>query len=66
MVLNKWNSLLVGETDISHIIILKNIYLQTEVGLISKGIYFYESKNKDLDWVLNAYWINGAWAKIKK
>lgn len=55
MVLNKWNSLLVGETDISHIIILKNIYLQTEVGLISKGIYFYESKNKDLDWVLNAY-----------
>lgn len=45
MVLKKWNSHLVGDMDTNHIITLKNIYLQTEVGPISKGIHFYENNN---------------------
>lgn len=48
MVLNKWNSHIVEETDINHIISLKNIYFQTDIGLMSKGTYFYENNNKEL------------------
>ena len=55
MVLNKWNYHIVEETDINHIITLKNIYVQTDIGLVSQGTHFYESNSKDLNWVLKAY-----------